>query len=287
MRRHRIGGATSDEDEREERAHRDMITRGGVLMRVLVVLTVACAGCFGSSDVDISAVEIALVAGSSIGHAADVGNAGMDGSTACVAVTQPCTSYPCNGAASLTLGSACPEPLGGVGTGSVAVSGQWTATDTATLMLAFSIAVGDGSVALSQAIGVSVKPAAMGNLTVAYTGQNVSVSSGATLAAQSSWTVAVDEKGTPADPSDDVFTINGAQQGAGSTGTAQVTLTQVVLDPSCRKNPIAGMAVLQQVTTSSLAQDTLSFHAACDGKVDVGGTLGGRHSQKLVLFKSR
>jgi hypothetical protein len=209
----------------------------------------------------------------------------MNQSTACASVTQACTSYPCNGGVSLSLGSGCPEPLGGVGTGTVAVSGSWTAADTATLMLAFSIGVGDGAIALSQAIGVKVNPGAMGHVTVAYVGQNVMVSSGATLAAQSSWTVDVDEKMTPGDPSDDSYTINGAQQGAGTSGTAQVTLTTVVLDPSCRKNPTSGMAVLQLVGTGSIEQDTINFHSACDGKVDVVGTLGGKHSQKLVLFK--
>jgi hypothetical protein len=121
---------------------------------------------------------------------------------------------------------------------------------------------------------------------VAYAGQNVSVSSGATLAAQSAWTVDVDDHGSPADPADDVYTVDGAQQGA-STGTiavAQVSLTGVKLDPSCRRNPVAGMGVIQQVGTSMLEEDTITFHSACDGKVDVRGTLGSIHTQPLVLF---
>jgi hypothetical protein len=64
----------------------------------------------------------------------------------------------------------------------------------------------------------------------------------------------------------------------------QVSLTTVVLDPSCRENPISGMGVIQQVGSSTLQETVATFHTACDGKVDVKGTLGGTHAQKLVLF---
>ena len=113
------------------------------------------------------------------------------------------------------------------------------------------------------------------------------MTSGATLAAQSAWTVDVDGKGTAGDPSDDVYTIDGAQQGVGASSganVAQVTLTSVLLDPSCRDNPIAGSGIIQQVGSSSLEQVTVHFHSACDGKADVQGTLGGTHAQKLTLF---
>lgn len=260
-------------------------------MRCLVALSLACVGCFGGSDTDLSAIEVALVAASSIGHSASLSAAGMSSSVACVSVQQACNgSYPCNGVAAVTLGDACPLPLGGVGAGQVGVSGSWTASDAATLAMMFGIGVSDGSISVSQAIGVKVSGAASGHATVAYSGQNVSVQSGATLAAQSAWTVDVDGKMTPADPSDDVYTVDGAQQGAAAgsgADVAQVSLTNVILDPSCRQNPVAGMGVLQHVGTSALAEDIVTFHAACDGKVDVKGTLGGSHSQKLVLFTKK
>ncbi len=256
-------------------------------MRWLVLACLACVGCFGGSDADLSGIEVALVAGSSIGHSASMTAAAMDAPVACVNVTQPCSaSFPCSGVATVTLGDACPLPLGGVGSGEVAVSGSWAATDMATLGMMFGVGVSDGNVSLSEAIGVKVSTA-NGHQTVAYVGQDVSVKSGNTLAAQSSWTVDVDNQGTPGDPSDDVYTINGAQQGAaaGSGATvAQVSLTTVVLDPSCRKNPISGMGVIQQVGSSTLEEVVATFHAACDGKVDVRGTLGDTHSQKLTLF---
>jgi hypothetical protein len=260
-------------------------------MRWLLPLSLVCAGCFGSSDTDLSSIEVALVAASSIGHSASLSASGMTNPIACVAVQQACNgTYPCNGLASVMLGDACPLPLGGVGAGQVAVSGSWTASDAATLGMMFGIGVSDGGISLSQAIGVKVTSSSTGHTTVAYTGQNVAVSTGATLAAQSSWTVDVDPKMTATDPRDDVFTVNGAQQGASAGGgadVAQVSLTGVVLDPSCRENPVAGMGIIQHVGTSSLEQDVISFHSACDGKVDVRGTLGGSHSQKLVLFTKK
>ncbi len=256
-------------------------------MRWLLVSTVVCAGCFGSSDADLSPIEAALVAGSSIGHSASMTAAAMDAPVACVNVTQPCgAAFPCDGVASVTLGDACPLPLGGVGSGEVAVSGSWAASDDATLGMMFGIGVADGKISVSEAIGVKVS-AQTGHQLVAYIGQDVSVTNGATLAAQSSWTVDVDEKMTPSDPSDDVYTIDGGQQGVSAGGgadVAQVTLTSVVLDPSCRTNPVSGTAVIQEVGTSSLEEVLVTFHGACDGKANVKGTLGGTHSQKLVLF---
>jgi hypothetical protein len=255
-------------------------------MRIgLLVIVAASSGCFGGSDADLSGMEVALVAASSIGHSASIANAAMNGPMACVAVTQGCSAaYPCNGTAGITLGTTCPLPLGGAGNGQIAVSGSWTASDRATLGMMYGIGVDDGNVSVSQAVGVKVA-ADNGHSTITYAGQNVSVTTGATLAAQSSWTVDVDARGTAGDPSDDVFTVDGAQQGASTGGTGQVTLTGVVLDPSCRKNPVAGMSVIQAVNGSSLIQqDIVTFHSNCDGKVDVKGTLGGTHSQSLVLF---
>ena len=256
-------------------------------MRWLLLPSLVCAGCFGSSDVDLSGIEVALVAGSSIGHSASMTAAAMNAPVACVNVTQPCSAtYPCSGVASVTLGDACPLPLGGVGNGQVAVSGSWAATDDATLGMEFGIGVSDGAISVSQAIGVKVTTQS-GQQTVAYTGQDVSVSNGATLAGQSAWTVLVDEKMTPGDPSDDVYTLSGGTQSANvgsGAQVAQVSLTDVVIDASCRANPVSGMGVIQEVGTSSLEEVVVTFHSKCDGKVDVKGTLGGTHAQKLMLF---
>ena len=91
-----------------------------------------------------------------------------------------------------------------------------------------------------------------------------------TLGAQSSWTVEVDGAATPEDPSDDIFTISGVDQGV-STQVSQISASGVVIDPSCRKNPIAGTATVQKVSGFSIVNATVRFHQACDGKADVNG----------------
>ena len=91
------------------------------------------------------------MAGSSIGHSASMTAAAMNAPVACVNVTQPCSAaFPCSGVASVTLGTACPLPLGGVGNGEVAVSGSWAASDMATLGMMFGIGVSDGNISLSR-----------------------------------------------------------------------------------------------------------------------------------------
>src|SRR3954469_495222 len=190
-------------------------------MRSVLLLGLVSSGCFGSSDIDLSGVEVALVAASSIGHSASMTSAAMAAPVACVTISQPCSaSYPCNGVGAVTLGTTCPLPLGGVGNGQVAVSGSWAASDMATLGMMFGIGVTDGSVSLSEAIGVKVTTSA-GHQTVAYVGQDVSVSEGASLG-QSSWTVDVDGKLTPGDPADDKYTINGGSQNVSAGGGASV-----------------------------------------------------------------
>jgi hypothetical protein len=41
---------------------------------------------------------------------------------------------------------------------------------------------------------------------------------------------------------------------------------------------------MQKVGSSTLDEVFVTFHAACDGKVDVKGAIGGTHAQKLMLF---
>jgi hypothetical protein len=207
-------------------------------------LALACVGCSGT--VDLSPIETALVAGSSIGHAASIAVASMSTPTACANVTQACSTFPCDGAATLALGPACPLPLGGAASGSVGVGGTWSSQNAATLMLTFiDVGVSAGQVSVREAAGVAVQGDSA-HYTVAYSGQDVSVSGSTALVGQSTWTVDVDTRSTPGDPSDDVYSITGGMQGT-STRVTQVELTNVVLDPGCRSNPISGSGVQQAV----------------------------------------
>ena len=103
---------------------------GGIVCVLAYCPPWRASGLLRVSDADLAGIETALVAGASIGHSASMAAAAMSAPVACVSVTQPCSaSYPCSGIASVTLGTACPLPLGGVGNGQVAVSGSWAASD--------------------------------------------------------------------------------------------------------------------------------------------------------------
>jgi hypothetical protein len=269
----------------------------GTIIIALAAASSTAAGCFGSDNShQLDSLSAALAAGSSIGHASSLTVGSMSsGGVVCASHTPACSTYPCNASTSLTLGPGCPLPLGGNGSGTVIVTAVWSSDGEGTLNETFvGDGVADGKIALSQAEGVSVKTPASGattgnDITVAYIGQSVSVTGTQTLAAQSAWVVTVDDKGT-SDPSDDVYTITGSVQGASTSSDGQLAVTNAVLDPSCRKNPISGMATIQQVNATAglgaIEVNVVTFHAACDGKADVVGTLGGKSSAPLNFFSN-
>jgi hypothetical protein len=191
--------------------------------------------------------------------------------TACASVKTACAAYPCNGEVVITLGSGCPLPIGGEATGTINVSGSWSSETSSTMSSTFvNVKAGTQSQTVADASNLTVTRSSDG-VQVRYTWQNVNVESGVqTLGAQSVWTTDVDFAGTPEDPADDIYTITGADQAA-SANISQVSASGVVIDPSCRKNPIDGTATVQKVSGISIYQATIRFHAACDGKADVNG----------------
>ncbi len=232
---------------------------------------------------DIRDVEVALGAGMAIGQTSSIAmnSVSAPSPAACVTVNNACTSsYPCNGSVTVNLGAECPLPLGEAVAGTVTVSGTWSSADQATAQVTFVDATAGGqSVVVTSATSLSVKRSA-GKVSVTYVGQNVSTKGQATLAAQSSWSIAVENAGTANDPRDDKLTLTGTQQQAGGSTTNQVTVTNAVMAPTCRANPVSGSATIQKVTNTSVQQSFLTFHSACDGMVDVGG-----QSVKLNVFE--
>jgi hypothetical protein len=190
----------------------------------------------------------------------------------CATPDQTCTTYPCTSAVGIALGADCPLPLGGVASGTVNVTVNFSNKDSAVMVSEFiNTTAGNEATAVVKAMDLTVTRS-MNIITVAYVGQDVSVAGSTALTAQSSWTVKVDTAGTP-ETSDDTLTIDGVDQGVAGISVKQVSATNVKLDPSCTLNPIAGMGVIQEVSTFHIAQDTISFHPACDGKADVDGHL--------------
>ncbi len=242
----------------------------------LLWCVVVCAGCgMGFNPPpppDIRDVEVGLGAAMAIGQASSIAMNSVSSASpaACVTVAQPCSTYPCSGSVTVNLGAGCPLPLGDSASGTVTVSGNWSSADQATVQTTFTDASsGSKNVVVTSATSLTVKRNGT-KVSVTYVGQNVNTKGATTLAAQSSWSIDVDTRGTANDPKDDRYTITGTQQSAGGSNTTQMTVENAVLDPGCRSNPVSGSATLQKVTSTTVQQSFVKFHAACDGKADVG-----------------
>ncbi len=235
-------------------------------------LAAAWAGCINTgSSVNLQPVELAISSAASLGLVSTIAmnaigsSSSTDVSVPCAQVTQACASFPCtNGAVTVTLGPACPVPIGGVGSGSITVTGSWTSATDATLSETFTnVKVGAGDSVVVSATDLTVSSG-----TVSFTGQNVDVQGAAVLAAQSSWTVA-------SNGPDGGFTVNGSNQDVAGISTSQITVSNVDLDPSCTLNPISGTATLQETNGPAdlnITNSNVTFGPACNGEAEVDGS---------------
>jgi hypothetical protein len=231
-------------------------------MRYLYASLLLLVGCTGNSG-NYTKLESALATGGAVGYTSALAIDGIGGTPAtCVSVTAGCTTFPCDGSAKVALGTDCTWPLGAGAAGEVDVSAHFTSADSSTVSSTFVGATAGGkAVAVVSTKSVTVSRS-NGTLTIQYVQQNVDTSS-TTLGAQSSWTVAVAADGTE--------TLNGSDQAAGTT-TDQLSLTDVVISPSCKLNPTGGSAVVQHVSLTNITNTTVKFHSACDGKADADGS---------------
>lgn len=248
--------------------------RPNPLMRSVLaaVLPVAVGGCIHSgSNVDLSPVELAITSAASLGLVSTIamnaiGSSSSTGvSVPCAQVTQACTSFPCtNGAVTVTLGSDCPVPIGGVGSGSITVTGSWTSATEATLSESFT----NVKVGANNSVVVSATSLTVSSGSVTFTGQNVNVHGANALVAQSSWTVTSNASGGG-------FTVSGSNQGVSGIATSQLTVSDVDLDPSCTLNPISGTATLQETNGPAdlnITNSDVTFGPACNGEAQVDGS---------------
>jgi hypothetical protein len=239
-------------------------------------------GCGGS---DLQSLEVAMGAAAAIGQSAVLANGAVNGTVTCATVNPACTSFPCETTVTVALGSGCPVPLGGEGSGTVTVSGTWQSADQATVTSEFAGArVGARNLVVAQTRNFTVQRSG-DNVTASYTGQNVQVRGAVALAAQSSWTVVVNTAGTPDDPADDTYTINGVQQSAGGTSVSQLNVRSAVLNPTCRRNPVSGEATIQQVSGVRVRQEQVEFQSTCDGTAQLTTTTGSRRSVALDFLE--
>lgn len=245
----------------------------------LIVAALAALSCLAACGKGsaIREVELGLSSATTIGRALSLGLDAVAGSgSSCVQVVKACSTFPCDGEATLTLGEGCPL-VTGAATGTVSVTGRWTSATKAELAATFTdVKVGeDTASAVANVKKVTVEKA--GNLiTVEYSGSNAVASAGedvAAVGASNQWSLTIDTKGT-GDAADDVLTVEATSAVASATvGTAAKTvkIEGVVFEPSCRKNPTAGSAKITQVTTFVPSITEIEFGGACDGTARVDG----------------
>lgn len=190
----------------------------------------------------------------------------------CASVTTACSTYPCDGAVTITLGGECGFRLGLSG-GTVTVSGSWSDASSATLQSIFaSVQAGGKTYAYESVKQLSVDRSG-DTTTVQFSAANATARSdvsSAALATTNTWTAVVDSKGTT-DEADDTMTISSSSVSASAglgNSAAVVTLDDVVISPDCDKNPISGSGNSTKVEGIIPKIDTISFHSACDGKAE-------------------
>lgn len=249
------------------------------------LLSLLLLGACGSSvQTSIDEIQYGMTTAAVVGRTSALSMDAIKGTaTACATVKTACTMYPCTtGAVDIALGSGCPLPLGGTASGSVTVRGNWQSADQATLSQTFTNAqvAAESNKALALATVTQVTAQRTGStIEVRYVGTNaVASASGSAVAvgASNTWNVSVDTKGTP-DPADDVVTLSATSASGSASGGAAarvLTINNAVIDPSCRTNPISGSADLTEVSGGIIPIPKIikiTFHATCDGMVDVNG----------------
>ncbi|MEW5741002.1 MAG: hypothetical protein AB1938_18925 [Myxococcota bacterium] len=249
------------------------------MSRVLAVsaLTAVLFAC--GPDQTVQELEVGMATASAIGRTTSLALEGMKATTPCATVTKACTTFPCDGAVSISLSAGCPLFIGGEASGSVTVSGQWTSLDEASLtseLTDVKATAAQNGVAVAKVTTVRVQR--QGNeVSIRYTGSNATARGGfgaSSVAAANTWDIVVDTKGTT-DPADDDVTIDASSAGgsAGLGATAKVVnLNNVKVTSACRLNPVAGTADVVEVSGVIPKIVEVEFHATCDGKAEVNGS---------------
>jgi hypothetical protein len=243
----------------------------------LVLLATGC-----STEPDPSTLELGLGRASAVGRVASLGLlAGSGVDAGCGTPAPACDAFPCEVAVTLVLGEACPIPLLGVGEGSILVDVRWAGPDEATV---------DYDATGVSVLGEPFLTVVAANLHAARDGDEIRVDFAASdteLFEESivgvdstSWEVAIALGGTPADPSDDVFTVEGAQEAIETTDIRTFDATDVVIEPGCPRNPVAGTGRIVDTGGVGLGSWDVSFHPACDGTADF---TSGRTSRQVAL----
>lgn len=255
------------------------------LVGLTLVLASGCGLAGGNND--LRPVELGLASAVTIGQAAQLALTAMEGSgeVRCASVVTACADYPCEGEVLITYGGGCPLPLGGEAIGTTTVTGTWSAEQEARLDFTFTdVQVGEDGAAVASATTIEAVQAD-GITTVEYTGTTALAANGAAVGGASSWDVEINDSGTPGDPSDDSYTIDGTNAGgAAGAGGGALSIEEVLVTPDCRLNPVGGTASITEAGLTNIRTDELTFHSACDGTAELETTLGGPDTVELNWF---
>jgi hypothetical protein len=95
---------------------------------------------------------------------------------------------------------------------------------------------------------------------------------------ENAWIIRVDHNETIGDPGDDIYMVSGGGQyveaGSGGAGIIQMTMIDMQMHASCRKNPNEGWGLIQNLevgagTVPELGHVVLMGRSACDGCIDI------------------
>lgn len=246
------------------------------------------SGCgLAGGNNDLRPLEVSLASATTLGQSAAIALSAMRGSgeVTCAAITRGCTEYPCEGEVLITYGPGCPLPLGGEAIGVTTVTGTWSTASSAQLDFTFTdVRVGERGTVLAGATTIEASQLE-GITTLEYTGSNASVRGGVALAAASVWDVEVNDSGTPGDPSDDSYVVDGSSTAAGGVAGGSIGVEQALITADCRRNPIAGEASVTEGGITNIRTDEIVFLSSCEGTATLEPTLGGPRPVELDFLE--
>src|SRR5688572_10565430 len=104
----------------------------------VLAISLAAISCGGAVDDGTAELTLGLSSASATGRNVALALDAVSGTpTSCVQVVKACTTYPCDGEATITMGAECPLPLGGLASGSIKITGKWTSATKAALSAEF------------------------------------------------------------------------------------------------------------------------------------------------------
>lgn len=221
-----------------------------------------------------------------------------------VLVTNTCSSYPCLSVVTIQVDSQT-MPFQFASYGEIVVAGYWKSESKAIITVVFvDMFAGSSLFSVNDVSTIPVSTSPSG-LKIVYVSIDINIETGPVYPEDltpveidaaflklditpsddpeanvgiDAWIVEAEHAGTPDDFSDDSYTILGGGEyidaSPGSNSILQLGMVGMLLEPACTSNPVAGMAVMQEVDVSSttlpvLGQAVLNFGPECDGTAKV------------------